>query len=216
MKNLLILFCCLFTLTSYAQQYTDTEQSSGEEVKSLLAKGKEMTGFGNVDFRISQMMDAQSLLIGGYGGLLLNKNVMFGVGAYGLAANTEFSGVDPMSNVAKDLTLYGGYGGLLLGFKIASKEIIHLSVPILIGGGHLDVSDDNYFSNYTEDRKYDLESSAYFAVEPSALLEINVSQRFRLGMGAGYRLVRGLNLENVEDDDMSGFSGVVSFQIGNF
>lgn len=215
-KNLLVVVFFLYSTTNYAQQYTDSKLTSDDEVKALLSKGKEMTGFGNIDFRISQVKGGQALLIGGYGGLLLNKNVMFGVGAYGFAANTGFEGIDPLSNVEKDLTLYGGYGGLLLGFKIASKEIVHLSVPILIGAGHLDVSDDNYFDSYKDDTKYNLESSAYFAVEPSALLEINISQHFRLGLGAGYRVVRGLSLENVEDADLSGFSGVISFQVGNF
>ena len=201
MKHIILfIFYFGFSTLLLAQHYSDEQDE--DEIKSLIGKHKELTGFGNIDFRIGNLMESQVLIMGGYGGILINKNVMLGVAAYGLTTKVEFEGVNPKSGVAKDLNLHGGYAGLLLGFKIWSKEIIHLSFPTVIGGGQLDVSDPGYFTNRPDDSDYTLESSAYFLFEPSALLEINISNHFRLGFGAGYRIVKGLNLENVEDSDM--------------
>ncbi|MEO9966182.1 MAG: hypothetical protein ABJF11_10360 [Reichenbachiella sp.] len=213
-KYILIILSSLFYTTSQAQQYTDDPKAN--EIKSLIGKEKEITGFGNVDLRVGEFVSQQVLIVGAYGGILINKNVMFGVGGYGIATESQFEGFNPETNEQRDLNIYGGYAGMLLGFKVASKEIIHLSVPILLGAGHIDISDDNYFDLSNGDNDFTVESSAFFVLEPSALLELNISNHFRLGFGAGYRIVKGSSLENLSDDDLSGFTGVVSFQLGRF
>ncbi|MEO9803175.1 MAG: hypothetical protein ABJF04_08015 [Reichenbachiella sp.] len=208
-----VLFHFVF-LSTQAQQFTDTPKKG--EVKSLIGRGKEITGFGNIDFRVGEVVSQQALIMGAYGGILVNKNIMLGVAGYGIATESQFEGFDPETNELRDLNIYGGYAGMLMGFKVASKEIIHLSVPMVIGAGHLDVSDDNYFNVPNGDNDFTLESTSFFVFEPSALVELNISYHFRMGFGAGYRLVRGSSLENLADDNLSGFSGVLSFQFGNF
>lgn len=214
LKILIVILGCFFATAAQAQQYVDKPKNN--EVKSLMGKDKEMTGFGNLDFRIGEVVDQQALLIGAYGGILINKYFMFGVAGYGLATESKFEGFNPETDEFRDLNLYGGYAGMLMGFKIASREIIHLSVPMIIGAGQLDVSDDNYFDLPWDDNDFVLESTSFFVFEPSALIELNVSHHFRVGFGAGYRLVRGSNLENLDDDDLSGYTGVVSIQLGKF
>lgn len=212
--NLILILTCLLIGVSRAQQFTDAPKN--DEIKSLIGKEKEITGFGNIDFRVGEVVSQQALILGAYGGILINKNVMFGVAGYGIATESKFDGFNPETSEARDLNIYGGYAGMLMGFKVASKEIIHLSVPMIVGAGHIDVSDDNFFDVSNGDNDLTLESSAFFVFEPSALLELNISHHFRLGFGGGYRLVRGSSLDNLNDEDLSGFTGVVSFQIGKF
>lgn len=214
LKFLFVIAGCLLTSLSWAQQFTD--KPNNDEVKSIIGDNKEIQGFGNVDFRLGEVVDQQALIIGAYGGVLINKYFMLGVAGYGLATESKFEGFNPETSVARELNLYGGYAGMLMGFKVASREIIHLSVPMIIGAGQIDISDDNYFDLANGDNDFVLESSSFFVFEPSALIELNISHHFRLGFGAGYRLVKGSSLENLDDDDLSGFSGVVSFQFGKF
>lgn len=214
LKFFIIAVACLFATISQAQQYVDKPKTN--EVKSLIGKDKEITGFGNIDFRVGEVVDQQALLLGVYGGVLINKYFMLGVAGYGLATESQFEGFNPTTGETRELNLYGGYAGMLMGFKIASREIIHLSVPMVIGAGQLDVSDDNYFDLPGGDNNFDLESTSFFVFEPSALIELNISHHFRLGFGVGYRLVRGSTLENLNDDDLSGYTGVVSVQLGQF
>ena len=74
------------------------------------------------------MVSQQALILGAYGGILINKNVMFGVAGYGIATESKFDGFNPETSEARDLNIYGGYAGMLMGFKVASKEIIHLKI----------------------------------------------------------------------------------------
>lgn len=212
--KLTIILLCLVITSAKAQQYTDGPKN--DEIKSLIGKEKDITGFGNIDFRVGEVVDQQALIMGAYGGILINKNVMFGVAGYGIATESKFDGFNPETLESRNLNIYGGYAGMLMGFKVASKEIIHLSVPMILGAGHVDVSDNNFFDVSNGDNDLTLESSAFFVFEPSALLELNVSHHFRLGFGGGYRLVKGSALDNLDDNDLSGFTGVVSFQFGKF
>lgn len=216
MKFTMLSALLLLSLGINAQQYTDEPKKESEEVKSLFNKGNEITGFGNLDFRISSIKDAESLIIGAYGGVLINRSVMLGLAGYGISSKVEIEGLIPNTNTPSNLNVYGGYGGIVLGIMVASKEVIHLSFPIILAAGNLDVSDDNYFANISSDKSYVVESSKFFVIEPSALLELNISKVFRIGLGGGYRFVRALELENINDEDMSNFSGVLSFKFGGF
>lgn len=213
---LLVLFIVTFNL-SRAQRYSDEPPKKDDEVKSLLSKNNELNGFGNLDIRIGNIMDKETMMIGAYGGVIVNRKVMLGLAGYGLATALDFDGVHPESGTPRQLNLYGGYGGMILGIMIASKEVVHISIPVILAAGNLDVSDDTFFASRSgKDAKYDLESSRFFVVEPGIQAEINVSKVFRIGLGAGYRIARGLDLVNVDDGDLTKFTGVVSFKFGVF
>ena len=216
MKLIAFTILIFSTIGVYGQQYTDEPKESIDEVKSLFNKGNEITGFGNLDFRLSSIKGNESLLMGAYGGVLINRSVMFGLAGYGLTSKVELDGILPNTNTQKALNIYGGYGGIILGIMVASKEVIHLSFPIVLAAGNIDISDNNYFTSVSYDSDYIVESSKFFVIEPSALLELNVSKMFRIGLGGGYRFVKALELENLSDDDMSNFSGVLSFKFGGF
>lgn len=216
MKTIFILLLLFISFYSEAQQYTDGPKQENEEVKSLFNKGNEITGFGNLDFRVSNIKSKESLFMGGYGGVVINRTVMFGLAGYGITSKTEIDGIIPDTNLNRALNIYGGYGGLVLGIMVASKEVVHLSFPIILAAGNIDVSDDNYFVNTGRDKSYVVESSKFFLIEPSALLELNISKIFRIGLGGGYRFIRALELENLSEGDMSNFSGVLAFKFGGF
>lgn len=218
MKNIILSSIYLISFAAFGQQYTDEppKKKDKEEMKSLIGKAKDITGFGNFDFRVGKVKDKETLILGGYGGILINRNVMMGIAAYGITTTVEFESDVPNPGTPTTLKLNGGYSGLLLGAKIATKEIIHVSVPIIVGIGHMDVSNPNYFDLPGGDNDYIIESANFFMIEPGLMLEINISHHFRLGLGGSYRVAKGLDLQSVTEKDLSGFSGVVGFQFGNF
>ncbi len=217
MKIALLTIALLGYVQIFAQQYTDEPKQQTEQVKSLLSADNDLTGFGNIDFRFTSIKGSQAFVMGAYGGLMINRRVMLGIAGYGLASSVAFDGIIPETATAEKLNLYVGYGGIILGGIVASKEVVHLSFPVVVAVGKLDVSNDSYFNQIgSSDRSFVVESSNFFVIEPSAKLELNVSKSFRIGLGAGYRLVKALELENVSDDDMSSFSGLVSFTFGGF
>lgn len=216
MKNLIALTLLFIGITVSAQRYVDTNDPNDEEVKSLLSKGNDLNGFGGVDLRVGDFKGERGLLVGAYGGLIINRRYLFGVAGYGLVTNLEFEGVVPGQAEPKTLNLHGGYGGVLIGAAIAPKELIHLSFPLILGAGSFEVVDKNFFANNPQDSEFTIENSIFFVVEPGIEIELNISNYFRLGFGASYRYITGTELLNVVDEEVTGASGMISLRFGRF
>jgi hypothetical protein len=56
----------------------------------------------------------------------------------------------------------------------------------------------------------------FYQVEPSALLELNIHKYVRFNIGAGYRFVGQMSYRNMDQRDLSGFTGYVGLKIGVF
>ena len=209
----------LFSVT--AQQYIDTNDP--REIKSLLSRENDLNGFGGVDIKITDLMNERSMIIGGYGGVLVNRRFLLGIAGYGIATNPEIEGQLPqgllldttLNQLNRKLTINGGYAGVLLGGIIFTREIVHLSIPIVIGAGEIQISDEDFFQN-SSDTDYTIESSTFFTVEPSAQLEFNITPIFRIAVGASYRWIQGLKLDNLENDDLISWTGTLSLRFGRF
>jgi hypothetical protein len=186
-------------------------QNDSDEARSIFSGGSEIKGFGAFEMKLTPIADRTSLFIGASGGVNVNKYFMLGVAGYGLASGTEISGEIP----PKDLRLNGGYGGLLIGFNIFSREVVHLSIPIVFGAGKMYLTDPNFFSS-NSDSEYTIENSAFMVVEPGAILVFNVTTFFRLGIGGSYRYVQGLNLTNLTDEQLLGWAINLNLKFGSF
>lgn len=216
LKKLLTIIFFLSSLAAFSQRYVDTNDPNNEEIKSLLSKGNDLNGFGGADLRVGDFIGERALIVGAYGGLLINRRYLFGVAGYGLVTNLEFEGIVPGQTEPKMLNLHGGYGGIIFGPSIAPKELIHVSIPIFFGAGAFEVVDKNFFANNLADAEFTVENTVFFVVEPGLELEFNISNYFRLGFGASYRYITGTELINISDDDVTGFAGMVSLRFGRF
>lgn len=216
MKKLLYIVCILSTLVGLGQKYVDTNDPKDEEVKSLLSKNNDLNAFGAVDIKVSDLMSERGLLVGAYGGFIINRRYLFGVAGYGLVTNLEFEGQVPGQSTTKQLNLNGGYGGIMIGGTIAPRELIHISIPVVLGAGSLEVVDKDFFANNPADSEFTVENSVFFVAEPGIEIEFNITKYFRLGAGMTYRYVSGTELENVKDEDISGTTAMISFRFGRF
>lgn len=208
------LLLLLLVLQVEAQRYEDVNDP--KEVKSLLSKNNQIEGFGGIDLKLTDIVSERTLLVGGYGGVIINRAYFLGIAAYGLATQPSWQGVVPGPNTEKRLTLYGGYGGVVVGGTILGKEVIHISLPITLGAGNLDVSDDDFFDQGLGNTQFTVENSTFFVVEPAAQLEFNITPYLRVASGVSYRWVTGLELVNIGDSDLTGLTGILSIRIGRF
>ncbi len=209
-------FTACMSLSIQAQKYVDTYSPEDDKIKSLLGKENDINGFGAMDIKVGDFINERALLMGAYGGFIINRRYLFGVAGYGILTNVEFEGSVPGETEIKPLNLHGGYGGVLIGLTIAPRELIHLSIPIVLGAGAFEVADEDFFVNNPADSEFTVENSTFFIVEPGLELEFNITKYFRLGAGATYRHIAGTELANVKDEDLSGFSGMLSFRFGRF
>ncbi len=185
------------------------------EVKSLLSKDNDIKGFGGADLKVGNINHERSLLVGGYGGVIVNKHFIFGLAGYGLATDNKFFGVPPGQSAEKELNLYGGYAGLMVGGVLFPKEMLHVSIPIILGAGNFEVSDENYFNNGI-DTNFTVDKSAFFVIEPGFQLEANITSNLRIGAGATYRLVQVSDLIHIKDKELTGHTILLSVRFGRF
>ncbi len=120
--------------------------------------------------------------------------------------------------IPEHLYLVGGYGGFFVEPIIAPNFPVHVSIPIMIGGGGLALNestwhDQNWDHNYNY-QPYDWDS--YFVLEPGVEVEMNVVKFFRIALGGSYRYTSNLHISYLPKDMMCGFNGYVTFKFGKF
>ncbi len=215
MKVSLVFTLILVTLQLSAQQYVDSHDP--DEIKSLIGRTSETYGFGGGDIKVGDIAGNRSLIIGASGGIIVDRNYFIGLAGYGMVTGNEIDGVIPSETnpVAKKLNIYGGYGGMVFGFTLWTKEPVHVHFPFLVGAGSFEVVDNNFFNN-SFDTDFSIERSAFFIGEPGAQIEFNITESFRLSAGVSYRLVQGLEMINLTDDNLSGLSTSISVRFGKF
>ena len=216
MKKLLYITCLFGVMVSFGQIYMDTNDPKDEEVKSLLSKKNDLNAFGAADLKVSDFMSERALVVGAYGGFIINRRYLFGVAGYGLVTNVEFEGTVPGQATPKQLNLHGGYGGIRIGGTSAPGELIHISIPMVLGAGSWEGVDKAFCTNNPAGSEFTVENSVCVVAEPGIEIEFNITNYVRLGDGVTYRYVSGTELENVKDDDISGTTAMISFRFGRF
>jgi hypothetical protein len=195
------------------------QESEDDEIKTLLKKGTKFGGFMGVTVKLADINHYNTVLVGGNMGALFNDNFMLGAGGYGISSTNSFDGkIDEFVSTTQPLYLYGGYGGLILGYKLFPNEIVHVSIPVLIGGGGFEISDIE--GNNVNDISINntVEQTTALVIEPSIEAEVNVTKFFRIAIGGGYRLVQGTNfkINDISDNDLTSWSAHFSLKFGKF
>lgn len=204
-KVIILIFINIIAMSSYAQRDT--------EVKTLFGSKSEVRGFGSFDIKMTEFNNENAVFLGGHGGVILNKHFIFGGGGYGLTTKNDFR---VPGGTPERLNLYGGYGGLILGYILAPKEVIHVSFPVLIGAGGVEVVDDSLPT--VNDLRATIERTAFFVIEPGVEIEMNVARFLRIAANGGYRHVEGadLDINAISNSDLSSWTAGISFKFGKF
>ncbi|MFQ5707351.1 MAG: hypothetical protein ACE5HO_07870 [bacterium] len=171
-----------------------------------LINGKiESGGYGALVLKTTQIKDEMGLMVGGSGGWILNHSFVIGGAGYGLVTNVGSNQIV----FGNDTFLNMGYGGLWLEYIPEPRKLWHVSFNILVGAGGLNLRSRNFSRNF-------FEWDSFFVAEPGAVLMLNITHHFRVGLGASYRFVDGVDLGDVSDNDVSGAAANVFFKFGKF
>ena len=134
-----------------------------------------------------------AVFIGAYGGWKVNSKLMIGLGGYGLINDNK--GLNNRIKLNKQNSMKMGYGGVMLDYNLWSHKPIHAIVNTLIGAGYgngyLNSNSNTAYGNWKES------GSAFFVVQPSLNVEMKVTNQFSVGVGAGYRYIRGSKLYGI-------------------
>ncbi|NOQ27666.1 MAG: outer membrane beta-barrel protein [Bacteroidales bacterium] len=215
-KIFTLLLLALFVQFSYAQEETQEEMKNNrDDINTIFSKEnlKVTGGYISPEIKVGNVNEDVSLFVGGRLGMILNDHFTLGIAGYGLANNSNFKDLDPLS-LNPDLRINMGYGGLLMEYTFFSNKKIHFSIPVVVGaaGIYIYEDDNNYFYNNYDD----IENSAAFVVEPGVNIEFNLFKFLKLDLGASYRIVTQTSLVYLEDEDLSDLSINATFKFGFF
>lgn len=243
---ILILGACSLNLS--AQEENTQKEADNDEFKTLFNKKSsdkesniEYGGYGAIALQYSRILDQDAFVFGGKGMLLINHHFGIGIGAHISFKSPEkrfeydpengiYNPNRPLDSEAEILGhLRMAYGGIYLEYIIAPNKPIHVSIPVLLGGGYAYYLNTDKIVKWFEDNNnnngsypengpqdYTYSSDGYFIVQPGIDVEMNMSKFFRVSLGASYRFIGGLDLQQTEPDELDGFNGALTLKFGKY
>lgn len=114
----------------------------------------------------------------------------------GLWGNMSVNNIRPVSEPTANTYLDYRAAGLYTRFSPWANKTFHLSFPLSLGGGEIELDGD----------EGDIEAGeAYFAlIEPGVLLEVNLFPNLALHTGATYRLSSDVSYRNLPTGSLNG------------
>ncbi len=177
------------------------DRSKWNEDGELVNREFEHSMFAAPALKFSTLHEEFGLLAGGRFGWVVNHRYVLGLGGYGVVNDIEVS--DPDSNTRPDVMM--SYGGAELEYVVQPAALVHFSFSTLVGLGLVEY---DYRASDGDD--------TFWVIEPAAHVWLNVTPFFRTGLGAGYRMATGVDLEGLDDGDLSGFALTLTLKFGSF
>jgi hypothetical protein len=212
MKKTIFITALLILISSVAFSQENEPTKGKDEFKTLLGHDNHSGFYGAFTFGYSEIEDKQALLFGGRFEWIAGHSVGIGFGGSGFINENHF---EPSLN--SNVFLTGGYGGLFIEPIVMPNYPVHLSFPILLGGGGISYVTENmnYDNNMIED------SEAFLIAEPGAEIELNLTRFFRLAIGASYRFTTPFEVgmaqtPTVDSGALQGFTYMMTFKFGRF
>lgn len=188
----LLLFCFILCTFSLKAQNHQTAMNS-EKFGFFIAP----------QFGLTSMDGSNTSIFNLRGGLTLESK--FSVGAY---FATSLNEIEPSSEAVPNLYMdYWSVGGFAE-YTLFTDRIVHLSIPLYIGYGEVEM--DNDIGNVQ------LGESNFLQLEPSLLMEVHINPFVRLNLGASYRFIGSMEYRNFDQSDLSGITGYFGLKLGIF
>jgi hypothetical protein len=161
-------------------------------------------------------------------GLILNHHWTFGL-AGSFIGNSRNLFYEDIYYSEKDFQIHGaylggGYGGVLFEYTLLPRSVVHISFPLIVGGGYMYYQEGNFhhdslFNSHNHHNNFHsnvISGDYFFVIEPGVKVEFNIFRKLRLGLGVSYRYTPDLKLENNPSDLINQFTGRLTLRFGKF
>jgi hypothetical protein len=199
MKKIIVLMMAIF-LTAPAMAQMQTVFSG------RITSG----GYGAPVVKIGDIDGETGVWLGGKGGWIINHQLVIGGAGYGLVSDNKEQYDNHLQRTRK---IGCGYGGLIMEYIYRPMNLVHFTGGILVGAGgvgHLFLDEDGEGINGNSD------ADAFFALEPSVGVELNIARNIRAEIGGSYLYTSGAQLSDIEDKDLTGPMGYLALKFGAF
>ncbi|MCG8309908.1 MAG: hypothetical protein MI975_21100 [Cytophagales bacterium] len=150
-------------------------------------------GFGGPSFMSTRLAGKWAVEVGGLGGAFVNNHLYIGGGGYALSQKKNACKYDM------------GYGGLMIGCLWKGEKRTGMNFYVLGGYGGI-----------TEKDQVNKNGDDFWTVKPALEVDLLLTYWWRLGIGGGYRLVKGSDISSLGDRDLSAPFAGITFRFGNW
>jgi hypothetical protein len=207
------LICLGLSGAAFSQEQTRTN----DDIQTLFGNGDRKIshgGYAAFTTGYTQIGGLDAWTIGGRAGWVIDHTVTLGLAGKALINTIYLDGYWPDED---GYYLVGGYGGFFIEPTIAPKFPIHVSFPLIIGGGGIALNDYTWHDYEWEyDDYYPYEWDSYFVLEPGVELELNLVKFLRVGFGASYRYTTDMHIQELPKDMMRGWNYNFTLKMGVF
>jgi len=166
-------------------------------------KPKDLTLYLNLIGQYTQI-DLKRTVIPAVGaGVIINKKISVGITYYRTTTKIPLTEDPAMGRLQMH------WGGFHLEYTLWPKEKVHLTFPLSIGMGEFKISGN------TTGIPLSGHPNFIFA-EPGFMIEANIWDYAKLGIGTSYRSVGNVNYGSLKATDINGFAALLSLKFGNF
>ena len=142
-------------------------------------------------------------------GMMVNKNLLIGLDGSLFSPWAKYSGALDDQKVA----LYAAYGGILIEPVINPRNTLHLSFPVITGGGLIAYRWDSENRGGTKDIE---EGDFHLSVTPGIALNYRLNHFMRMQLVYSYRYARKISLRNTAEDAFDGHNLGLALRLGRF
>jgi hypothetical protein len=160
-------------------------------------------GFGGPVWKATRTAGRMAAVSGGRGAWIINHRVTLGGGGYGLIMDVK---TDATTLNGSPIYLNYAYSGFEIGFIDKPERIVHATACLLLGGGDARLKVRNPHEEIMHEN--------FFAVEPSAGVEFNITHWFRIDLTGAWMIPIGL--ESIKTSDVGGPNAMVTLKFGKF
>lgn len=196
MKKIVSLFFILSLITGMMQLYAQQEE---ETTQSILSDKTVLSGFGSPFVEFSSVNNQFAVCVGGGGALMIDHTFFIGGYFEGITTNHYMPDLKELVNIEEPRISFE-HGGIWMGYVYKPKKAIHGGLSMKLGWGEIDLEGDGY--NYNPDLDYDFRDRI-FTVQPQVEVEFNLTKWFKINVGAGYRIVTGIDATYLDDQGNS-------------
>lgn len=198
----------------------ESPQKTSEQYSTIFGK-TETTQFGwyiGVESGFTTFDKKNVWLCGMSGGMIINHNFTLGLTgrAYANREQLYFEDITDTSGAY----LAAAYGAVLLEYTLFPNSPVHLTFPVLIGGGGATYVSEKEYKVWDDDEwetEHEfLDDDAFFVIEPGVRVEVNLLKFMRLNAGVSYHYTSGLDMINTPGDLMNNFTASVGLKFGKF
>jgi hypothetical protein len=215
MKKLICLMLILGLFTGMNQLFA---QVGGDSTSYLLTEKTVLSGFGAPFVEFSSVNKQFAVCLGGGAAMMINQTLFIGGYFEGIVTNHYREDLQTVVDAQRPKISFE-HGGIWLGYIYKHKKAIHGGLSTKLGWGEIDLKDGE---SGNPDSDYDYRDRI-FTIQPQVEMEFNMTEWFKINVGAGYRFVTGIDatyqiegnpVNFYENSDFNSFVGTITLVFG--